>query len=64
MEMERLREKARSNEASALRHARVTARGERNIEIARKLLAKNMSVADIVDATDLTSEEVERLRNS
>jgi predicted transposase YdaD len=64
MEMERLREKARSNEASALRHARVTARGERNIEIARNALSKNMSVADVADITGLTCEEVEKLRNS
>jgi predicted transposase/invertase (TIGR01784 family) len=60
MEMERLREKARSNEASVLRHARQV----RNVEIARNALSKNMSVADVADITGLTREEVERLRNS
>jgi predicted transposase/invertase (TIGR01784 family) len=63
MEMERLREKARSNEASALRHARVTARDERNIEIARNALAMGMETVAIVKLTGLTREEVDALRN-
>lgn len=58
-EIERLREKARHDEAQALYHAK----RERDIEIARNLLKINLPLEQIAVATGLTSEEVNRLRN-
>ena len=53
-ELERLREKARHDEAQALRN--------RSVEIARKLLKRNRPINEIVEDTDLSYEEVENLR--
>ena len=53
-EAERLRAKARNNEASALHN--------RDIAIAKRLLAMGDSVEKIVSATDLTRAEVEELQ--
>ena len=53
-ELERLREKARHDEAQALRN--------RSVEIARNALQKKISIDDIVDITGLTYEEVENVR--
>lgn len=73
-EIERLREKARHDEAQALYHAeqKGIAKGkiegkqegiaERNIEIARNLLAMDMPLNQIVKATGLTQKEIEALR--
>ena len=77
-EIERLREKARHDEAQALYHAeqRGIAKGkiegkmegkqegiaERNLEIARNLLAMDMPLDQIVKATGLTQKEIEVLR--
>lgn len=57
-EKERLRAKARHDEAQALYNARK----ERDIEIAKKLLKRNRPVDEIVEDTGLTYEEVEDLR--
>ena len=57
-EIERLREKARNDEAQALHHAKL----EGKLEIARKLLKRNRPVDEIVEDTGLTREEVENLR--
>lgn len=57
-EMERLRAKARHDEAQALYNARK----ERDIELAKKLLKRNRPVDEIVEDTELTYEEVEELR--
>ena len=57
-EIERLRSRARHNEAAALRNAR----GEERFAIARNALRKNMSIDDIVDITGLTRAEVEGLQ--
>ena len=56
-EKERLRAKARHDEAQALHNARK----ERDIEIARNLKEMGMSFDKIVKATDLTLNEIERL---
>lgn len=65
-EVERLREKARHDEAQALYHAEQKGiqkgASERNIEIARNLLKINLSLDQIAAATGLTGEEVEHLR--
>ncbi len=53
-EKERLRAKARHDEAQALYNAR----RERDIEIARKALRKNMPIDDIADITGLSREEI------
>ncbi len=61
-EKERLRAKARHDEAQALLHAKREAITERNIEIAQKLLKRNRPVDEIAEDTGLTYEEVENLR--
>ena len=55
VEAERLRSKARHNEASALHN--------RNIEIATNLLGTNLSTEQIATSTGLTHAEVEELRH-
>ena len=60
-EKERLRAKARHDEAQALHNARREATMERNIEIARNLLEMNMPHDQIAKATDLTLEEISNL---
>ena len=59
-ELERLRAEARSNEASALNHAR----SQRDIEIAKRLLNAGDTVDKIITITDLTRAEVEGLRDA
>ncbi len=65
-EIERLRAKARHDEAQALHHARQEGRqegiSERNIEIVRNALQMGMPIEDIAKLTGLTCEEVENLR--
>jgi len=68
-ELERMREKARHDEAQALHHAQQKGRAEgraegisnRNIEIARTMLADGEPVSKILRYTGLTSEELARL---
>ena len=69
-EIERLREKARHDEAQALHHAKLEGiqqgiqKGvaERNIEIARNLLKINLPLEQISMATGLTIAEIENLQ--
>ena len=67
-EAERLREKARHDEAQALYHAeqqgikKGAAEGKR--EIARNALQMGMAIEDIVKLTGLVREEVENLRKA
>ena len=56
-EMERLRSKARHDEAQALSHAKY----EERLTIAKKLLQTDMPVDKIIIATGLTREKVEGL---
>jgi predicted transposase/invertase (TIGR01784 family) len=57
-EAERMRSKARHDEAQALRNAE----RKRTLEIARNALQKKMSIDDIMDITGLTREEIEGLQ--
>ena len=59
-EIERLRSRARSNEASALGNAR----RKEKAEIAKKLLAVGDSADKVASVTGLTREEVEALRDA
>ena len=61
-EIERLRERARHDEAQALHHAKLEGAAERNIEIARNLLKINLPMDQISKATGLTPVEIEKLR--
>ena len=61
-EMERLRSKARHNEAQALYNAEVKAKKENSIAIAKKALQMNFPINDIAMLTGLTSEEIEGLK--
>ena len=61
-EIERLREKARHDEAQALHHAKLEGAAERNVEIARNLLKINLSLDQISKATGLTIAAIEDLR--
>ncbi len=60
-EKERLRAKARHDEAQALHNARREAKQEEKIEIARNLLEMNIPHDQIAKATDLTLEEIRSL---
>ena len=60
-ELERLREKARHDEAQALRHARLEGRAERDIEIARKFKSMGIPIEQISQGTGLTFDEIEKL---
>ena len=57
-EAERLRSKARHDEAQALWNAE----RKKALDIARNALKKNMSIADIMDITGLTREDIEGLQ--
>ena len=65
-EIERLREKARHDEAQALYHAKQEGIqqgvAEEKLEIARNLLKINLPLEQISKATGLTIAEIERLR--
>ncbi len=56
-ELERLRSRARHNEASALRHAR----NEERIAIARNALSEKLPAETIARITSLSVSEVEQL---
>ncbi len=58
----RLRAKARHDEAQALHHARREAAIERNIEIARNMMADGEPMEKIVRYTGLTKESIENLK--
>ena len=60
-EIERLREKARYDEAQALYHAEQKGAIERSTEIARAMIADGEPVEKIMRYTDLTSEEIQGL---
>lgn len=68
-EIERLREKARHDEAQALYHAKLEGRlegrqegiSERNTEIARNLIKLGMPPNQITAATGLSAEDIEKL---
>ena len=59
-EIERLRSRARSNEAAALRNAR----NKEKIEIAINLLQTSLPIEQIAMSTGLAKEEVEKLRDA
>jgi len=65
-EIERLREKARHDEAQALHHARNEGKqegiSERNVEIAQTMIADGEPVSKIMRYTGLTLEELEKYR--
>lgn len=64
-ELERMREKARHDEAQALHHAeqKGIAKGisERSVEIAKNLLKMGMPLSQISEATGLTPEELQAI---
>ena len=61
-EKERLRSRARHDEAQALYNAERKGKQKEKIEIAKKLIKRNRSTDEIVEDTGLTYEEVENLR--
>ena len=61
-EKERLRAKARHDEAQALHNARREATIERNIEIARNMISDGEPIEKIVRYTGLTKESIENLK--
>jgi hypothetical protein len=63
-ELERLRSKARHDEAQALFNAESKGRREEKFEFARKLLTRNRPTDEIIEDTGLTREEIEDLRLS
>ena len=63
-EAERLRSKARHDEAQALWNERHKAEREKAIEIAVRMLKRNRPINEIVEDTGLTHEEVEGLKTN
>ena len=66
-EIERLRARARSNEAAAIRNARNQVQAEADAKLANIIsnaLKMNMSVSDIVKMTGETQEKIESIRNA
>ena len=61
-EVERLREKARHDEAQALYHAEQKGASERSIEIAKNLMKIRIPLDQIAQATGLAIEELEKYR--
>ena len=61
-EKERLREKARHDEAQALYHAEQRGAAKEKLEIARNLIKMRMPFDQISKATGLTSAEIEKLQ--
>ena len=65
-EVERLREKARHDEAQALHHAKLEGKLEGKLEqkyeIVRNALGMGMAIADIARLTGLSKQEIEELR--
>ena len=63
--LERLREMARHNEASALRHARdegkAEGKTEGTLEIARKMKNAGRPLSEITEFTGLPAESVQRM---
>jgi len=62
-EQERARLKSEYKYTVDLQSKEADAKRNRTIEIARKLLEMNLSPDQIVKATDLTIEQIERLRD-
>ena len=60
-ERERLFEKARHDEAQALYHAKQEGISERNIEIARSMMADGKPVSKIIRYTGLSLKELEHI---
>lgn len=61
-EMERLREKARHDEAQALHHAKQKGKQEGIIEIARSMMVEGEPIGKIMRYTGLTQEEIGHLQ--
>ena len=60
-EKERLREKARHDEAQALYHAKLEAKLEAKMQIAQNMIGLGLSLDQIVTATGLSWEDIKRL---
>ncbi len=63
-ERERLYEKARHIEASALYYAECNAKRKNSLEIAKKLFRRNRPIEEIIEDTGLTREEVDSIGQS
>ncbi|MCL2218911.1 MAG: hypothetical protein FWC23_01445 [Chitinispirillia bacterium] len=60
-ELERLRERARLNEASALAHERRQAKSRKSLEIAKNFKDNGVDVDTIARSTGLTVDDIQRL---
>ena len=57
-----LREKWEMDRVSAINHATRKGKEEKSIEIAKRLLKMNIPIEQIIEATDLNKEEIEKLK--
>ncbi len=62
-EKERMRSKARHDEAQALSNAERKGRRERELDIAKKFMGMGLPIDTIMEGTGLTREEIENLRS-
>jgi DNA-binding phage protein len=60
--LERLRSRARYNEASALANAETRGEEKKALEIAKKMLARGRGVDEVAEDTGLTVDDVLRLK--
>ena len=58
-----LREKWEMDRVSAINHATRKGKKEKSMEIAKKLLKLNMPLEQIIEITELTKEEIEKIKN-
>ena len=56
------KEKAWKDRQAEIKYAMEEGKHNREIEIAKKMLLKNKNIEEIIDFTDLTKEEIEKLR--
>ena len=63
-EIERMRSRARNNEASALGHARREGEKAKAVAIARNAVQMNLPIEDIIKLTGLSRDEIENLNSA
>ena len=56
-----MRERVEAEKEASLKHGIEQGSTQKQIEVAKKMLEKNMSIEDIIEITNLTKEEIETL---
>ena len=59
-----LKDKAIRDEKNGLRHAREEGREEEKIKIAKRLLKIGLTTEQVIEATEFSKEEIEKIKNT